>query len=87
MPSSSGRRRVAPVRPREASVIGSRAPAALHLPDHACTTVVVQAARLARAIVCLALVAALVVALRHGLYAHFHGDGSALASVMNAFGR
>ena len=83
MLSLPGRRRFAPVRPREASVIGSRAPAGVPLLERACTTVVVQVVHLARTILCLALVVALAVALRHGLYAHFHGDGSALTSVLN----
>lgn len=45
------------------------------------------AGRLLRTVLCLAAVAAAVVALRHGLYEHFHGDGRTMTGLIDAIRR
>ena len=59
----------------------------LHVAEPELAAAFATVGRVARAILCLAGVTFLVVALRYGIYEHFHGDGRLLADVLDAIGR
>ncbi|MDP1748980.1 MAG: hypothetical protein Q8L22_05955 [Reyranella sp.] len=47
---------------------------------------VAKAVRLVRAVLCLALIVAVVIILRSAAYEHFHGSDALLKAVMSLFG-
>ena len=59
----------------------------VHFPGFVPAAVLAKAGRLMRTILCLAGIAFVVVALRYGLYDHFHGDGRTLSGLWDAIRR
>lgn len=59
----------------------------VHLPELISAATPARVGRLVRAILCLAGIVFAVVALRYGLYDHFHGDGRTLTNLWDAIRR
>ena len=58
----------------------------LHPEVPALAPMVAKAIRMTRAVLCIALIVAVVVILRSAAYEHFHGDDRPLKAVMSLFG-